>query len=393
MPSDMSRTAQRGGRADRKKTYLKTKMCKFHILGICAKGENCTYAHERVEMKNIPDLSFTKMCQAQLTTGCSDINCRYAHHKEQLRTPECEPGVFENKYPDCTSQISANSDLGAASFGDRMPRQANFIRPGAEGVWNQAAEQTNVLHQLSVASGAHEIMQRALGLYRRSNEFSCQEDERVALRRRADDLSRSAYCLLEQAYANSPVPQLPEQFQAVYPENPVPQQKEQGLLGNAMPSAVDAKLPSVLEEVTPQEEQGFARDAMSVAPIEKLPNLLYVYDAATGCVSQKGKLSRADVDKPKLCSEPFSEFLGPAPEDYPCERCASGISDTEELSRLPHVPQDKPLTIKVKNTFIEVENDHSLGERKFEGMRSVRTVGGYPLYLLGETKGDGDVTW
>lgn len=61
-------------------------MCKFHILGMCMKGENCHFAHEKEQMSCLPDLYRTKLCKTLINTGhCEDPNCRYAHNKEELR--------------------------------------------------------------------------------------------------------------------------------------------------------------------------------------------------------------------------------------------------------------------------------------------------------------------
>lgn len=66
--------------------FGKTKMCKFHILGMCTKGTSCGFAHSQDEMKSLPDLSCTKFCKALINTGsCSDPLCKYAHNKEELR--------------------------------------------------------------------------------------------------------------------------------------------------------------------------------------------------------------------------------------------------------------------------------------------------------------------
>jgi len=67
--------------------FNKTKMCKFHIIGACSKGTACPFAHNRVEMQPLPDLTCTKLCKELIDTGvCSNKNCTYAHNKVQLRT-------------------------------------------------------------------------------------------------------------------------------------------------------------------------------------------------------------------------------------------------------------------------------------------------------------------
>lgn len=70
----------------RTQVFEKTKMCKFHILGACAKGSSCRFAHFPSELNNLPDLACTKLCKALIATGlCDNPDCRYAHSHEELR--------------------------------------------------------------------------------------------------------------------------------------------------------------------------------------------------------------------------------------------------------------------------------------------------------------------
>jgi hypothetical protein len=67
--------------------FNKTKMCKFHIIGACSKGPLCPFAHSKVEMRALPDLTCTKLCKALIETGvCNNKDCTYAHNKVELRT-------------------------------------------------------------------------------------------------------------------------------------------------------------------------------------------------------------------------------------------------------------------------------------------------------------------
>jgi hypothetical protein len=66
--------------------FSKTKMCRFELLGMCAKGKQCPFAHGNGELRPLPDLRNTKMCRELLKTGqCSTIGCAYAHGREELR--------------------------------------------------------------------------------------------------------------------------------------------------------------------------------------------------------------------------------------------------------------------------------------------------------------------
>lgn len=78
--------APQQGRPSRTWQFSKTKMCKFEIIGMCAKGEQCPFAHGRDEMKPLPDLTCTKLCKTLIQTGvCENKACKYAHSKEELR--------------------------------------------------------------------------------------------------------------------------------------------------------------------------------------------------------------------------------------------------------------------------------------------------------------------
>mmetsp|Transcript_41899 Transcript_41899/g.76132 ORF Transcript_41899/g.76132 Transcript_41899/m.76132 type:complete len:479 (-) Transcript_41899:77-1513(-) len=67
--------------------FSKTKMCKFHLMGKCTKGDDCLFAHEKTEMRPLPDLTCTKLCKALIQTGvCTLPDCKYAHNKEELRS-------------------------------------------------------------------------------------------------------------------------------------------------------------------------------------------------------------------------------------------------------------------------------------------------------------------
>lgn len=89
-------TAEDGGgeveRGERIAVFERTKMCKFHILGVCTKGDNCRFAHDRHELQTLPDLQRTKLCKTLISTGeCNNPACRYAHNKEELRPMPAAP--------------------------------------------------------------------------------------------------------------------------------------------------------------------------------------------------------------------------------------------------------------------------------------------------------------
>mmetsp|Transcript_11414 Transcript_11414/g.30793 ORF Transcript_11414/g.30793 Transcript_11414/m.30793 type:complete len:521 (+) Transcript_11414:44-1606(+) len=64
----------------------KTKMCRYYLAGHCKKAESCQFAHNAGELKEIPDLQFTKMCPTLGREGaCNNVACKFAHDKQQLR--------------------------------------------------------------------------------------------------------------------------------------------------------------------------------------------------------------------------------------------------------------------------------------------------------------------
>lgn len=101
--------------------FQKTKLCKFKKLGICNRGEACTYAHSLRELQPTPDLYRTKMCAVLSKTGkCKDPKCPYAHSRQELRNMS-----FDNNQ-DLTNlnQDAHRQELRNVSF-DNSPDFAN----------------------------------------------------------------------------------------------------------------------------------------------------------------------------------------------------------------------------------------------------------------------------
>uniref|UniRef100_A0A7S1WE84 C3H1-type domain-containing protein n=1 Tax=Alexandrium catenella TaxID=2925 RepID=A0A7S1WE84_ALECA len=74
-------------RQNRNSQFSKTKLCKFELLSMCAKGPQCPFAHGAGELRPLPDLRCTKLCKDLLQSGeCSNKNCSYAHSREELRS-------------------------------------------------------------------------------------------------------------------------------------------------------------------------------------------------------------------------------------------------------------------------------------------------------------------
>eukprot|EP00448_Togula_jolla_P001899 CAMPEP_0170609962 /NCGR_PEP_ID=MMETSP0224-20130122/22399_1 /TAXON_ID=285029 /ORGANISM="Togula jolla, Strain CCCM 725" /LENGTH=505 /DNA_ID=CAMNT_0010935293 /DNA_START=182 /DNA_END=1699 /DNA_ORIENTATION=+ len=98
-------------------------MCKFHILGMCTKGDSCHFAHERQELQNLPDLVRTKLCKTLINTGvCEDATCRYAHNKEELR----QVSGFNDKAPKEKAEALAAQNTDAVEPQEAAQFQAQF---------------------------------------------------------------------------------------------------------------------------------------------------------------------------------------------------------------------------------------------------------------------------
>lgn len=68
--------------------YQKTQMCKFHRTGRCTRGAGCFFAHSKEELKELPDLTCTRICPTvQAGRECLNATCSYAHRRQELRAP------------------------------------------------------------------------------------------------------------------------------------------------------------------------------------------------------------------------------------------------------------------------------------------------------------------
>lgn len=67
--------------------FLKTKLCKYHLVGMCTRGNACKFAHGEEDLAAAPDFSKTEMCAGFLHKGaCAHGGaCKFAHSKEELR--------------------------------------------------------------------------------------------------------------------------------------------------------------------------------------------------------------------------------------------------------------------------------------------------------------------
>ncbi|GAB68314.1 zinc finger containing protein [Plasmodium cynomolgi strain B] len=70
-----------------KKQFFKTKMCPFQKnKNYCLNESNCHYAHSIDELKPMPDLRNTKLCDyVKKKIPCRDDNCKFAHDIDTLK--------------------------------------------------------------------------------------------------------------------------------------------------------------------------------------------------------------------------------------------------------------------------------------------------------------------
>lgn len=66
----------------------KTKLCHFHVQGLCTRGSRCTFAHGDEEMSVQPNLIKTRMCMNFQQGKCNYPYCNFAHSYEELRSTD-----------------------------------------------------------------------------------------------------------------------------------------------------------------------------------------------------------------------------------------------------------------------------------------------------------------
>lgn len=95
--SQAPRDADKGAAAvvsDATKGFMtKTQMCRFHEAGKCARGSDCTFAHDPSELKSAPDFTKTRMCEAFKAGSCNDSKCSFAHDPDELR--KIDPAIAD----------------------------------------------------------------------------------------------------------------------------------------------------------------------------------------------------------------------------------------------------------------------------------------------------------
>lgn len=83
-----SRTVILGGKEHNPKILAMTRMCKFFSTGQCARGQACSFAHSRQELRPQPDLYKTQLCLEFGKRGkcLGGMECTFAHTAQELRS-------------------------------------------------------------------------------------------------------------------------------------------------------------------------------------------------------------------------------------------------------------------------------------------------------------------
>lgn len=101
-------------------------MCKFFEQGRCKRGSSCLFAHGTADKREVPDLSFTKICPIVIGgRSCFKKDCKYAHHPKELRRQSAPP-----------AEVSLGSDV-VSPVGNALQdntRAPHAIRDGAAAI-------------------------------------------------------------------------------------------------------------------------------------------------------------------------------------------------------------------------------------------------------------------
>lgn len=111
-------------RAQRVKTFKKTKLCTFFENGTCTRGEDCYFAHNTDEMRKKPVFMKTRLCKEFIEMGsCNNgVRCNFAHGRSELRgkaragTAKMLAGERDAPRAVITSQEKVDEDEGEGSF-------------------------------------------------------------------------------------------------------------------------------------------------------------------------------------------------------------------------------------------------------------------------------------
>jgi len=137
----------------RMQQFNKTKLCKFFIMGICAKNEQCQFAHDKREMRPLPKLACTKLCKTLIEKGvCRQANCTYAHCKDELRATSAFLKTKLCKFYMNSEEVQANA-YNTCALGDAC-RYAHSEAELKENLDAQARLMQESTHEQKIAEHA-----------------------------------------------------------------------------------------------------------------------------------------------------------------------------------------------------------------------------------------------
>jgi len=114
--------------------FQRTQPCRFFQQGRCRRGDNCSFAHGKVEAP--PDLTKTSLCKRWMKGNCPHSNeeCDFAHgHKELRHTPLFtdivnQRGSSPGKKKASPASTTCPSDGGADKESDSCEEESSRSR-------------------------------------------------------------------------------------------------------------------------------------------------------------------------------------------------------------------------------------------------------------------------
>eukprot|EP00930_Biecheleria_cincta_P016368 TRINITY_DN1333_c0_g4_i1.p1 TRINITY_DN1333_c0_g4~~TRINITY_DN1333_c0_g4_i1.p1 ORF type:complete len:331 (+),score=58.78 TRINITY_DN1333_c0_g4_i1:84-1076(+) len=146
-----------------------TRLCKFFLAGTCERGKQCSFAHGKVELQQVPDLKKTRLCARFTLSGkCrrSAAECKFAHGADELRRvpnmlgwPElCEKhgggsslrtGMLSKRHPveDAASAVNSHAKCVVAGM---SPEQQLFLQQLQASVRDVVTSKIDMYHHLQL---------------------------------------------------------------------------------------------------------------------------------------------------------------------------------------------------------------------------------------------------
>mmetsp|Transcript_1430 Transcript_1430/g.3902 ORF Transcript_1430/g.3902 Transcript_1430/m.3902 type:complete len:278 (-) Transcript_1430:76-909(-) len=151
----MAMATSTNSRDGRTRQFARTKLCRFHVLGMCVKGPQCPFAHGSEELRPLPDLRCTKLCKTMMQVGsCQDPTCSYAHTEEELRAPSEMLGAGSSApgSVDTSLQEGALSIMPPGLSWDDTAGNKAELDYSTDGIWPQYFEKARTPESRKVHS-------------------------------------------------------------------------------------------------------------------------------------------------------------------------------------------------------------------------------------------------